>query len=332
MTATTSVEEGQTSTKPTIKVTQELVDELKKTLLDESQPIAKRFRSLFTLRNLNGPLAIDAMSCGLNDKSALLRHEIAYCLGQMEDDHALEILIKLVKDANEHPMVRHEAAEALGAIGNPLALDTLKEYSNDPVREVSETCQLALSRVDWYQKNDPESVSEDNKVYLSVDPAPPLPSNYPFDQLRQQYLNSELDIFNRYRALFSLRDRGDEASVLALCEGFSDSSALLKHELAFVLGQLQHRAAIEPLTKVLLDESESAMVRHEAAEALGAIASTETVPLLEKLSTDPEPIVSESCLIALDVTDYFNNTEEFQYADGIKILLEKNHQAITQNK
>ncbi|KAF2068280.1 hypothetical protein CYY_010395 [Polysphondylium violaceum] len=312
-----------------VLVTQELVDKLKATLLDESQPIAKRFRSLFTLRNLNGRLCIDAMCCGLNDKSALLRHEIAYCLGQMEDDCALETLVKLVKDSQEHPMVRHEAAEALGAIGNPVALNTLKEYSTDPVKEVSETCQLALSRLEWYTQNEPQSV--ENKVYLSVDPAPPHPANtYTHQQLREQFLNQQLDIFTRYRALFSLRDKGDEASVLALCESLAhDADALIKHEVAFVLGQLQHRAAIPSLTNVLLDESESAMVRHEAAEALGAIASQETVPLLEKLCQDKEPIVSESCLIALDVTDYFNNTEEFQYADGIKILLEKQHSAIT---
>ncbi|EGC29543.1 hypothetical protein DICPUDRAFT_158856 [Dictyostelium purpureum] len=316
-------------TTPKIEVTPELVNGLKKTLLDVNEPIAKRFRSLFTLRNLNGPLSIDAMCEALNDKSALLRHEIAYCLGQMENDHALSVLIDLVKNHDEHPMVRHEAAEALGAIGNPIALETLKEHSTDKVREVSETCQLALSRVEWYTENEPESI--DNKVYLSVDPAPPLPTGTNHESLCKQFLNQELDIFNRYRALFSLRDCGDEKSVLALCEGLKDSSALLKHEVAFVLGQLQHRAAIDSLTTCVLDESESAMVRHEAAEALGAIASTETVPLLEKLLHDKEPIVSESCAIALDVTEYFNNTEAFQYADGIKILLEKNHSSINTN-
>ncbi|KAM9986023.1 hypothetical protein ACTFIZ_004296 [Dictyostelium cf. discoideum] len=307
-----------------VVVTEEIVNGLKETLTDVSQPIAKRFRSLFTLRNLNGPLCIDAMASALNDKSALLRHEIAYCLGQMEDEYALKVLIDLVKNSDEHPMVRHEAAEALGAIGSEIAHKTLKEYSNDPVKEVSETCQLALSRVEWYEKNKPET--EEDKMYMSVDPAPPLKKgSLSKEELRSKFLDSNLDIFNRYRALFSLRDIGDEQSVLALCDGLKDqSSALLRHEVAFVLGQLQHRVAIDPLTTCVLDESENAMVRHEAAEALGAIASTETIPLLEKLLQDKEPIVSESCAVALDVTEYFNNTESFQYADGIKILLEKN--------
>eukprot|EP01133_Synstelium_polycarpum_P008678 gene8678-10191_t len=304
-----------------VKVTPEIIDALKLTLLDVTQPIAKRFRSLFTLRNLGGILSIDAMSSALNDESALLRHEVAYCLGQMTDAHALEVLVTILKNAEEHPMVRHEAAEALGAIGDTLAYDALAAHAKDPIREVAETCQLALSRVQWYTENEPESV--ENKAYLSVDPAPALPLNTPFDTVKKDFLNGELDIFNRYRALFSLRDRGDEQSILALCAGFKDESALLKHEVAFVLGQLQHRAALPALTEVLCDCAESAMVRHEAAEALGAIASTETIPLLERFATDAEAIVAESCLIALDVTEYFNNTDEFQYADGIKILSEK---------
>jgi hypothetical protein len=32
--------------------------------------------------------------------------------------------------------------------------------------------------------------------------------------------------------------------------------------------------------------------------------------------------------VALDVADYFNNTTEFQYADGLKLLLEKDHTAL----
>ena len=52
-----------------------------------------------------------------NQKSALLRHELAYVLGQMQMDEALPTLKKILSDLNEHVMVRHEAAEALGAIG-----------------------------------------------------------------------------------------------------------------------------------------------------------------------------------------------------------------------
>ena len=45
--------------------------------------------------------------------------------------------------------------------------------------------------------------------------------------------------------------------------GFADSSALLKHELAYVLGQMKDPYAIPVLTDVLKTETEDPMVRHE---------------------------------------------------------------------
>ena len=50
-------------------------------------------------------------------------------------------------------MVRHEAAEALGAIALPECLAQLAQYEADPCAEVAETCQLALRRIQyWHDK------------------------------------------------------------------------------------------------------------------------------------------------------------------------------------
>ena len=55
-------------------------------------------------------------------------------------------------------MVRHEAAEALGAIGNHQAIPTLKKFLSDEHIEVSESCEVALDLLDWVQNsNVPES-------------------------------------------------------------------------------------------------------------------------------------------------------------------------------
>ena len=43
------------------------------------------------------------------------------------------------------------------------------------------------------------------------------------------------------------------------------------------------------------------MVRHEAAEALGAIGAHESRSILEAHLRDPNPEVSESCEVALDL-------------------------------
>ena len=65
----------------------------------------------------------------MEDGSALLRHEIAFVLGQMKDPYAIPFLTSVLEDLGENSMVRHEAGEALGAIGDPCALEVLQRYS-----------------------------------------------------------------------------------------------------------------------------------------------------------------------------------------------------------
>jgi deoxyhypusine monooxygenase len=45
--------------------------------------------------------------------------------------------------------------------------------------------------------------------------------------------------------------------------GFRDESELLKHELAYVLGQTKNLHAVKPLEQVLEDPKQQEIVRHE---------------------------------------------------------------------
>jgi deoxyhypusine monooxygenase len=192
-------------------------------------------------------------------------------------------------------------------------LPLLEKYVNDPVPEVAETCQIAVDRIKWVMEQKDRPASN----YLSVDPAPPHPSKS-IQELRKNYLDTNLSMFHRYRALFALREIGTAEAVEVMCEGLWDKSALFRHEVAYVLGQVQHPAAAPHLTKVLELKSENPMVRHEAAEALGALITTESmIPLLERFTKDSDDIVRESCEVATDIQEYYK-TEEFQYADGLE--------------
>ena len=132
--------------------------ELKTVLLDEDQKMFQRMRSVFKLRNIRSPESCLILCEAFNSESALLRHELAYVLGQMQMDEALPTLIRILSDDKEHVMVRHEAAEALGAIGNHLAIPTLKQFLTDEHIEVSESCEVALDLLDWvHNSNVPES-------------------------------------------------------------------------------------------------------------------------------------------------------------------------------
>lgn len=164
-----------------------------------------------------------------------------------------------------------------------------------------------------------EKSPESQNPYLSVDPSPPAAeTNVP--QLKETLMNQNESLFARYRAMFSLRNLGTEEAIVALAEGLKDTtSALFRHEVAFVLGQVQHECSVPFLIDNLKDTTENEMVRHECAEALGSIATDECMKVLDEFLADTKRVVKESCEIALDMCEY-ENSPEFQYADGLTKL------------
>lgn len=298
------------------KITSEQVTSVGNLLNDPTRPLKERFRALFTLKNIGGADAIEWISKAFSDDSALLKHEVAYVLGQLQDPLAIPVLVSVVSDNTREAIVRHEAAEALGAIGGAEVMPVLEQFSSDPVSEVSETCQLALAKL-RYQAKEGENEKGSNQ-YGSVDPAPPS-KEQDTAKLHNTLLDEDLPLFDRYRAMFTLRNKADDVSVKALASGLNCTSALFRHEVAFVLGQVASPCAVEELVDRLRDAQENPMVRHECAEALGGIASpgvdVET-ELAKYLSTDQPAVVRESCVVALDMADY-NNSKEFQYANSL---------------
>lgn len=290
------------------------IDSVGQLLNDPTRPLKERFRALFTLKNVGGSSSIEWISKAFTDESNLLKHELAYCLGQMQDLCAIPILTKVLENKSEAAIVRHEAAEAIGALGSENSLDLLAEYCKDDSVEVAETCRLAITRIKWTKEAGSSDLGKN--PYNSVDPAP-ASQETDIAKLRETLLNEDLDMFERYRAMFSLRNKGDPESVKVLGEGLLCSSALFRHEVAFVLGQLESPHATAELISRLEDGEESAMVRHECAEALGSISGTQARDQLEKFLGESQPrVVRESCEVALDMAEYGDSTE-FQYANTL---------------
>lgn len=92
-----------------VNINEEQVKKIGEVLNNPNRPLKERFRALFTLRNIGGPIAIKCIENCFNDSSALLKHELAYCLGQMQDKAAIPALVKVLEDVKHEPMVRHEA-------------------------------------------------------------------------------------------------------------------------------------------------------------------------------------------------------------------------------
>jgi HEAT repeat protein len=142
----------------------EVVARLEAELLSANVDVTRKYRALFALRNVANESAVRALekcllqadadeSRAARESSALLKHEVAYALGQIGHESSIATLERVLSDAHAHPMVRHEAGEALGAIGVPQTDSILLRFVHDPVREVAETCQLALDRLAFFRKH-----------------------------------------------------------------------------------------------------------------------------------------------------------------------------------
>ncbi|KAK5000399.1 deoxyhypusine hydroxylase [Elasticomyces elasticus] len=323
----TSPERDPATSNPTVL-------KLRKTLTSESAPLAHRFRALFSLKHLasqHPPTdatvpAIQAIAAAFASPSALLKHELAYCLGQTGNDTSVPYLRHVLEDRNEDAMCRHEAAEALGALGYEASLELLRGLRDDDSEEVvvRETCEIAVQRIEW-EHSEARSVEKlTQSGFSSIDPAPPLPQasqQRAIHQLEETLLDTSLPLFQRYRAMFALRDLSSPptlptavTAVQALARGFDDPSALFRHEIAFVFGQLSHPASIPSLVQTLSNPLEESMVRHEAAEALGSLGDEEGVTdVLKRFLNDPEQVVRDSIVVALDMAEFEKNGE-IEYA------------------
>ena len=267
---------------------------------------------------------IDLLGVGLCDArhGSLIRHEFAYVMGQLRDERCCPALERTLLDEADCVMVRHECGEALGAIAAQRSATVLRAAieANPNSPEIGQTCQLALDHMQWKSNGGDASGIEEPMAcacmlspYSSVDPAPPHPKHASMSasEIGAILRDESLPLFERYRAMFSLRNKGGEDCVVQLGKALVEdkSSALLRHEVAYVLGQMQHSASVESLAESLRRTGEHAMVRHESAEALGAIDGRweDCEVILREFLNDHDVVVRESCMVALDAADYWGH-------------------------
>lgn len=81
---------------------------------------------------------------------------------------------------------------------------------------MAETCQIAIQRLNWIANDIKEDLSK--SLFTSIDPAPPSVEN-DVQQLSKILMDEKQSLFDRYRAMFSLRNIGTTESINALGEG-----------------------------------------------------------------------------------------------------------------
>lgn len=182
---------------------------------------------------------------------------------------------------------------------------------------VFETCFLTKELIKWNKETNHgalERVDFKKLTFKTNDPAPlfniydePDSKHLDINFLQSMVINKQegqdYNLFERYRALFTLRELNSKESVIAICQtltadNMDSCGALLKHEVAYVLAQMEdqnHHAVDYLLTSVLNDE-EAPIVRHEALIAVGEMIDDKQ--RVAHLLEHEEDIVRESAEVA----------------------------------
>jgi len=300
------------------------------TLANHEGPIPGRVSALFCLRTVGTVEAIDALIEAFHKepRSDLLRHEICYCLGQMNktEEHIkkIEAFFEDILTKDYPPIVHHEAVEALGNISHENTFKLLERFTQERDGILYETCFLTKKLIEWRADTDNGKLEGIDLTKLKCstnDPAPPFnkvkdPRYSDVAFLQSMLLdNTNYDLFERYRALFTLREIYTEEAVLAMCqcltkENSKNCSDLLKHEVAFVLAQMEDvfMPAVPYLLECVANPDEAPIVRHEVLICLGEMIDDKKQ--LEHFLQCPDLIVSQSCEAALNLIDYRAKCEE----------------------
>lgn len=224
----------------------------------------------------------------------------------------------------------------MGNLAEENTLTLLKKYE-DQDRTSSmlwETCFLAKELINWKTRTDNgkvENLDFKQLIFKTNDPAPPYSiysadcnsdhKDVPFLEGILIDRENKYDLFERYRALFTLRELNTKESIIAICqtlvqENMDKCGALLKHEVAYVLAQMEdlNEHAVPFLIDSVLNDGESPIVRHEALIAVGEMIDEQGK--LEHLLKHKDEIVSESAEVA--IRNIQNRLAEQEFIQNMK--------------
>jgi len=218
-------------------------------------------------------------------KDPEVRKNAAEALGKIKDPRAVEPLIEALKDKDFR--VRWNAAEALGEIGDPKAVKPLIAALKDENSGVRSSAAFALGEI-----QDPRAVEpliealkdEDSDVRRRAATAlGKIQDPRAVEPLIEALKDEDSGV--RWRAAKALGEIGDPKAITPLIAALKDENSGVCSSAAFALGEIQDPKAVEPLIEALKDKD--SWVRWNAAEALGKIKDPRVVePLIEALKDE----------------------------------------------
>ncbi len=213
----------------------------------------------------------DPIRAILQDKKhpAEIRQAAAETLGRLRDPRALQPLIDaLDEDSNA---IRRSAVDGLGWMRDPRAYEAIVPLLEDPDRHIRRRTVFALSRI-----NDPRAIEPLKRLIQDED---------------HDVRNATLRVLRRLGA------------VDALITAMSDERVDVRYNSAIALGRLADASACPVLMAALRDKS--GKVRGAAAISLGKIGDAEAIPALIQALISSGRAARESICKALLMLDAF---------------------------
>lgn len=104
----------------------------------------------------------------------------------------------------------------------------------------------------------------------------------------------------RIQAAFHLESAVKDENVQALVKALeTEPSPIVRHEIAFSLGETAHPKLAAPALMKAVEFDENLFVRHEAVLALATLGKKEFIPFIQRFLNDPAQEMAESAEIAI---------------------------------
>ncbi|KAL8426665.1 hypothetical protein Efla_005922 [Eimeria flavescens] len=292
-------------------------EQISEDLNNKGASIALKMSHLFALREKGGPEAAKLLLHALKDRNTV--NSAANLLGQLGCIESVPFLEGVLADFTEDEIVRHEVRPMYTIIVQTFRLNLLlflAAYLKDSSVPVQQTCEVAIDFLK-HKKTQLENGKQRGRksCFNTVDPSEGYEGCTAADtpRLLDMLMDKDLRLWERYRALATLRDLRTPPTTAALGRALrhDNTSALLRHEIAFALGQIRFPPAVavdpskttlesphasgnafgvkpppldinpeaaaaegaQALVYCLGNSEDHPMARHEAALALGSLAS-----------------------------------------------------------
>lgn len=284
----------------TAVIGQSNVDRLIRTL--ESSGQNERIAAIRKLSRVKTNRAVGPMIALLRNRQEdpHVREEAAWALGKIKDSRAVEPLITILVDRHEDFRVRRAAAVAIGSIKDERAVGPLITVLGDArcIPSVRERAAYALGETKDARAVVPLITAlGDPVVQYGVEKALVKINGGRVLELLIAALHDQ-GKYVRSGAAWALGDIKDDRAVEPLIVALGDSDSNVRVRAAEALGKIKDSRALEPLIAVFRDENP--YVRNAAANSVGEMKDRRVLePLITALRNDTDDATRSGAARAL---------------------------------